>query len=230
MANRVDVMSHAVLNLSQLDGIWRVLSNTRALLPLLTVFLTSSCVLSPPFYAAEDITGQVLDAETAEPLAGAVVVAAWLPVYVDAHTDLGPAMQVREAETDERGFYTIPGWGLRLRRPLTYLDDEDPRITVFKAGYEPFSKKNARESNSAMRRSDWNGKQIRLRRFRGTTEQRLDALRFLVSNAFGLWTPAVSDSRLLKEILREHPLHKNWPAAAQPYFRNIRRLMEKTTR
>ena len=76
---------------------------------------------------APTIRSQVLDAQTGQPIAGAVILGVWtkgggLPGL--SRTDL---VGVREAETDAEGRFELERvWGLLL---------DDKRITVYKFGY-----------------------------------------------------------------------------------------------
>lgn len=125
----------------------------------------------PPFYSAKDIRGQVVDAETGQPLEGVIVVAEWR-----LHSTIGPgspsAINTLEAVTDAVGKYLIPGWGPRPRRMFTYLSHLDPELRFFKSNYYPkglenrlFSYEN--HNRSTVRTSMWDGKVIQLKPFKG---------------------------------------------------------------
>ena len=80
---------------------------------------------------ATTLRGQVLDAQTGQPIAGAVVLGVWskgggLPGL--SHTEL---VGVREAETDAAGRFTLDGVSGLL------LDEQS--ITVYKFGYVGWS-------------------------------------------------------------------------------------------
>jgi hypothetical protein len=76
-------------------------------------------------------SGKVVDADTREPIEGAVVLGTW---YTVAHTVAGGVhsyYDARETETDRNGEFSIPGMGLRIMsnfEPMNFL--------IFKSGYE----------------------------------------------------------------------------------------------
>ena len=72
-----------------------------------------------PFnYSALPIAGKVVDADTGEPLEGAIVIAVWQLERGFGLEGTIPSsfMNVSEVVTDEDGNYFIEGWG-PLRRP-----------------------------------------------------------------------------------------------------------------
>lgn len=88
--------------------------------------------------------GKVVDAETGEPIEGAVVVVVW---YKKPHVTMdGPTYfhNAKEVLTNGEGIFSIdssPGidWS-----PFTYVREE-PRIVIFKPGYGPFPRAHVRE-------------------------------------------------------------------------------------
>lgn len=175
---------------------------------------------APPIYFAKATYGTIIDAETKQPIEGAVVVAKWdmfvggigsAPGY---NTEAG-LLRIAETITDRKGEYTIPGWGPKLRSTFWgMLDDHDPVIIVFKSGYLSERRHNKRERNTWIRTSDWNGTSIPLQRFTGNTEARLVELRLLVFQRARL-------PGLYSEILRERELLS---PAGQSLFEHIERL------
>jgi hypothetical protein len=76
-------------------------------------------------------TGIVVDADTQEPIEGAVVLGTW---YTVAHTVAGGVhsyYDARETVTDKSGEFSIPGMGLRFMSNL-----EPMNFLIFKSGYE----------------------------------------------------------------------------------------------
>jgi len=146
---------------------------------LIIIFLIFAAILTPfwvfgdpPVYFAKDIRGQVVDAETGQALKGVVIVAKWKPYSIGiGHGGHGGSINTIEAATDQEGKYLIPGWGPRLRWPLTFLDYLDPEIIFFKSNYYPEDVSNAlvmeNRSRSMLRTSDWDGKVIKLKPFKG---------------------------------------------------------------
>ncbi len=101
----------------------------------------------PPFpraNAAGGISGKVVDAEGATPLAGAIVVArweweTWIPPRFHGggyYQYAGDAVHVAEALSDASGRYSIPRWGPKIRANGR-LAEGAPRMLFFKPGYEP---------------------------------------------------------------------------------------------
>jgi len=76
-------------------------------------------------------SGKVVDADTGEPVEGAVVLGTW---YTVSHTVAGGVhsyYDARETATDKNGQFSIPGMGLRIMSNLEPMD-----ILIFKSGYE----------------------------------------------------------------------------------------------
>lgn len=128
----------------------------------------------PPFYWAEEIRGQVVDAVTGDPLAGAVVVVRWNLFGVGfGHGSTVGAIHLIEVLTDDQGNYVVPAWGPRLRPPSTFMRNNEPRLRFFKRGYFPQSHANkvlgnVHRTRDAVRKSEWNGKVIKLQPFDGS--------------------------------------------------------------
>ena len=144
-----------------------------ALFALLATVALEACSTA---YSAKPITATVVDAETGQPIEGVNVVAHWVlhgPTWVSA-ADL----ELTEAVTDKDGRFHIPGWGPKsipsgLPRG-TRLGNSDPGLIFFKSGYEVTGLFNRLqperlrpEHDIPVRYSDWDGKVIKLNRFRG---------------------------------------------------------------
>lgn len=137
-----------------------------------------ACTASPLFYSAEAIEATVIDAETRKPLEGVIVVANWqLEEGTFGGNVQAGQLMVMEAVTDKDGKFHFPGFG-----PKTvwkgHLVNEDPHLLLFKSGYEykrlfnHISMSGYREHVlKQVRSSDWNGKTIEMKRFRGTQEE-----------------------------------------------------------
>jgi hypothetical protein len=136
---------------------------------------------APPIYFAKVTHGTVVDADTKQPIEGAVIVANW-----ELYTRRGEgahglqSMQITEVVSGADGSYLVPGWGPRLRPCLTELDNGDPYLVVFKSGYEPWSFLNSYRRNNWIRECEWNGKAIELTPFRRPSEKRVDQLQTLL--------------------------------------------------
>lgn len=133
---------------------------------------------TPLRYSAEPIEATVIDAETKQPLEGVVVTANWqLEEGTFGGNVQAGQLMVMEAVTDKDGKFRFPSWG-----PTTvwrgHLVNDDPQLLLFKSGYE-YQRLYNHVSMSAyreyvlkpVRRSDWNGKTIELKPFKGTVEE-----------------------------------------------------------
>jgi hypothetical protein len=127
-------------------------------------------------YSAKPITATVVDAETGEPLEGVNVVAHW--VMNDPAWRRAGDLELMEAVTNKEGKFHIPGWGPKgipsdLPRG-TRLGNDDPGLILFKSGYKVDGLSNMLQPNRLrpendipVRYSDWDGKVIRLEKFKG---------------------------------------------------------------
>src|SRR5262245_43573633 len=95
----------------------------------------ASCFSSPPIYWGDAIHGRVVDAETGEPIQGAIVISNWQLLRGGiGHGGHNGSLLVHETVTDPNGAFSFPEWGPLLRRSCTRLDYA-PLLVVFKAGY-----------------------------------------------------------------------------------------------
>jgi hypothetical protein len=146
----------------------------RALMTLLA-FPLVSC--GSPLYIADPIEAWVVDAETNKPIEGAVVVANWQLVKggLDGPRQLGQ-LEVKEAVTDKAGRFFFEGFR-KVNPTLGELRDADPRILIFKVGYEYKTVSNnypaaGTRTPGMQRTSPVNGKTVRLK---GTGPLRMGA-------------------------------------------------------
>lgn len=138
-------------------------------------------------YSAAPISARVVDAETGKPLAGVNVVAQWqLEGGLEGSNGLG-ALTVLEAETDADGRFQLPGWGPKdAPKPakLVYANarvwNSAPQLLFFKSGYEYASLRNygSKVPDPKNMRSDWDGKTIKLKPFRGTQNRYAESLSY----------------------------------------------------
>jgi hypothetical protein len=141
-------------------------------------------VVAPPAYSAEAIEARVVDEDTGQPLEGVIVTANW---ELQAPLEGYPVgqMMVMETVTDAKGRFSFPTWGPKPRGPLTgSLTDKDPQLLLFKNGYKPRNLWNEirRDPNPGpVRRSDWNSKTIKLKKFTGSLEEWARQVRFVDS-------------------------------------------------
>jgi hypothetical protein len=169
-----------------------------------TAALLGMSACAPPVYFAKSTHGTVVDADTGQPVAGAVVVAQWI-YYAGFIMDggHGPRLKVMETTTDATGRYGLPWWGPRLRRPLAFLDYYDPRLLIYKHQYEPLWLSNQESRNGFIRFSEWDDKTLRLKPFHGTDRQ-------LVSHTADIWArcsgAGVPLRHLYEELLKDKPV------------------------
>jgi hypothetical protein len=130
---------------------------------------------TPMAYSAKEIRGQIVDAETNQPIEGAIIVAQWVLFHIGpGHGGHGSRLHIHETVTDKAGKYTIPSWGPKVRPPMTELHERDPQMLIFKGGYEPRGISNAVVSTvrqESLRVSDWDGKVVRMTKSIATLEQ-----------------------------------------------------------
>jgi len=131
-------------------------------------------------YSAEPISARVVDAETNQPVEGVVVVAHWqLEGGLEGGNNLGQ-MMVMEAVTDQAGQFSFPAWGPK-KMPSDYplyasnarLKNMDPEMLFFKSGYQYLNLQNNKPLSQMggmkpyIRTSDWNGKTVKMEKFKG---------------------------------------------------------------
>jgi len=92
----------------------------------------------PSSYEAKPISGVVFDAESKQPVEGAVVVAIWSEYGGAFQAYKIDELEVQEAVTDNQGKYTLPGWPLkRSRNRSAFVPTDEPRIFAYKYRYLP---------------------------------------------------------------------------------------------
>ena len=151
-----------------------------SLLPL------SSC--ASLLYSAKPIQAWVIDAETGKPLEGVIVTANWqLEGGIEGGNPVGQVM-IMETVTDKNGRFYFPGWGPKLRSMEGKLKTESPQILMFKSGYSYVALSN-KLTMEALRgeleyplRSDWDGKKVRMERFKGALDEYAQNIYDLSSN------------------------------------------------
>lgn len=148
-----------------------------ALLPL------QACATDVPLlYSAKEIRGQIVDAETNQPLEGVVIVAQWILFQAGiGHGGHNQRLYIYEAVTDANGNYVIPAWGPKSHPPFTELDRLDPELSIFKSGYKPAGFANSQDRNDSVRISEWDGKVIKLEKNKEDIETYARKLRILSS-------------------------------------------------
>ncbi|MEK7322119.1 MAG: hypothetical protein AABZ84_03455 [Pseudomonadota bacterium] len=143
----------------------------------LLISLLSGCASLQ--YSAEPIEARVVDAETKQPVEGAIVTANWELVAgtLAGGPEVIKQMMVVEAVTDSNGRFSFPAWGPKINlHPEGGFRENAPQLLIFKSGYEFWKGFNDTPGDhpynfNSVQRSDWNGKTIELKPFKGTPEE-----------------------------------------------------------
>jgi len=102
------------------------MSRTRQVGLLGPVVLLLSVLVTPGCMAGGSIHSQVLDAQTNQPIPGAIVLGVWTKKVGFPGLDWSELVGVREAEVDAEGHFT-------LERPSASYGEES--VTIYKFGY-----------------------------------------------------------------------------------------------
>lgn len=189
------------------------------------------------YYAAAPISGQVVDAQTNEPIPGVNIVVLWT-TYTGSHDHPEGLIEVKESVTDAQGRYSIEGWG-PLRNPYsgamrTYV----PRMFLFHPEYYPLIKSNVdpNELNSPLgwapefvaRPFYWNGKTFSLekaidkQRFSSQIRTMSSVAMFLYFPIDCAWNKAALFLRKVDEV-RERAVAEGYNMMHFPTLDNVRR-------
>ena len=136
-------------------------------------------------HGAESIAARVVDAKTGQPLEGVIVVAhwqlerkVWAGIGHSGRDSRGPLqLKIMETVTDANGRFFFPAWGPLPTPPNSYLEGFDPRIIMFKQGYEYDVSANLGfpppiDPNVSSTRTSWiNGTTIKLKKFEGDLKE-----------------------------------------------------------
>lgn len=124
------------------------------------------------YFGADAITARVVDSDSGAPVADAKVIAAW---GLLSGLDSNPRgyVTVLEAVTDANGRFQIPAWGPKASNERGVIDSSAPVLTIFKSGYAIGMGGNARKLDDSPLHmtSEWNGKELKLKRFVGTADE-----------------------------------------------------------
>lgn len=121
------------------DARWRVECRVAITLAVLTFAATQQgCIVvrQGPTHS-DDFHGQVVDAETSEPIRGAVVTVVWKKFATPDFAVRNEVHSVRETLTDAEGRYRVKSAAAFNWDPLKDIEPE-PRVVIYRAGYGPF--------------------------------------------------------------------------------------------
>src|SRR5713226_1070072 len=109
----------------------------RVLLSLLAMLLPARGWAQSLMYSSKEIRGQAVDADTNQPIEGAVVVVTWLlSPTMWGHESYDKRLHIAEVVTDASGQYIVPAWGPKVLPPFSELDDTNPRLAIYKNSYK----------------------------------------------------------------------------------------------
>jgi hypothetical protein len=132
---------------------------------------------NPASYSAGAFEARLVDNASGEPVADAVVVALWKLVPDSRFSGKDPEGEVlkyAESVSGPDGRFGFAAWGPLARPDGYHLDHDDPQLVVFASGYYPRLVTNEARGpldTSSVRKSEWNGRAIQLRRFTGQPQR-----------------------------------------------------------
>ena len=168
-------------------------SPLKIVLPAVCAMAIGGC--GSPYYTVDPIEAWVVDAETGQPLEGAVVTANWQ--LVSPGLDTGGRklhqLEVMETLTDKNGRFFFPGF-TKLNPRLLELRDEDPQILIFKSRYGYFRTSNNypadKGSPGARRSSPVNRQTLRMAKADPDVRKYAFDLGFLTTSLMNLFNSA----------------------------------------
>lgn len=172
------------------------------LLCLLYVLMGLPACATPVTYSADPIEAWIVDADTKQPLEGVIVTANWQLFHSTVGGRVpGDQLMVLEAVTAKDGKFTFSAWGPKLAL-WGYLDNLDPQLLLFKSGYDYkrlTNRVSSKTNHDSVRHSEWNGRTIDLKPFKGTLEEYArhlagdyrSAIRFLLESEEWKKTPCL---------------------------------------
>lgn len=173
---------------------------------ILVCLATLPACATPLRYTAEPIEAKIIDAETKQPLPGVIVVAHWELEHGTLGGNVSSGqLKVMEAVTDKDGKFSFPGFGPEIVWN-SFLLNYDPRLLLFKNGYRYRVLFNEYDSSRELRthpirRSEWNGRTIELKSFKGTMKEYV--------RRFDDWNNG------LDQIIERNPKECNWKKLPQ---------------
>lgn len=137
------IQRHFYLEHLQKEGFLMLTRTFMLMVALIMLSNDSSFASTASFYYSDGPwMGKIIDAETKEPIEGAVVVAVWDKVYATPAGDNSYFFDAIETLTDREGKFFIKEFkAINILPILRRLDG--PRFTVFKPRYTPFGHSSA---------------------------------------------------------------------------------------
>jgi hypothetical protein len=139
---------------------------------ILLLVLASGCQTTT-YVKTSPVSGKVIDAETNAPIDDVIVIGYW-PASIDFSPDSSEVtVELLEVITDKEGNYYMPGW-VKTASYGTFTHS-DPRMIFYKTGYEIETLHNEFSFDTYANRpsyfrpwsAGWDGKEIKLKRFKG---------------------------------------------------------------
>jgi hypothetical protein len=184
---------------------------------ILVIMLLASCsVLRSYKYWSPETKFVVVDAQTNEPIEGAIVLANWPVKYVPflvgevgGRTD---SVAFFEGVTNAEGVIKFPSWGPKYADWGVDIDRSGPIIRIFKQGYKFLELRNSTyfidhsksPNYDSPLPSDWNNKVVKLEPFKGGGEEYAWHLMRFQGSLMSSGIPCLHNNavRMLKELHR----------------------------
>lgn len=156
---------------------------TASAIKVLLVIAVVIFIIWPPFYFAESIDADIVDASTKQPVVGANVVAIWILEsggLGGSHTT--GVLKTKETVTDKNGHFHIGWWGPRIALS-GMLVSNSPKFVIFNPQYYSRVLSNEGTSQRPMhlvQESDWDQKRIELKKIT-TLKERVSSAKYASS-------------------------------------------------
>lgn len=156
------------------------LSRLFLIVAVITLSTTGGCGM-PHLLYGKRVAGQVVDADTGEPIAGAHVALLWeagiIPSGFTGHNSRDICFHAAATTTDSQGRFDIPGWW----KWKTYnVYNVDPFVLVYTRNYAPLQ--TFVEPAPDRRPTEHLTERYSLKRFSGDADKRLDMLFWGLAN------------------------------------------------
>jgi len=180
--------------------------------------LVTGCTSLPRFYSGEEVHGWVVDSVTKEPIKDVVVVEVWELEGGFPHTDNTANIHIAETLTDEKGYYSFPGWGPKFTVDGK-LSESSPLLVFYKFGYKNknFLNQISGNLNPDNSVSEHSGKKIELIKFTGALEDYPKAL-----GSFYLFLTLRDSREALRCQWTKVPIFTSEVIKAERYFKQKR--------